>query len=90
MFELLSWIKNRKEINEYILEQDKTINNLKSELQELNGASRILDLFPDTRGHRYDDILVPNWVQYDDMNKLGIDLANYLTQEVYPTKIHKK
>ena len=81
--DILTWYSDKQEICDFVEKINKENINLQ---KELNRKNDLLVLFPNVRGRRFSDIIVPEWVQFENKEQLGIDLANYLSQEVYPTK----
>jgi predicted patatin/cPLA2 family phospholipase len=86
IFEMLKWYKDKDDICDHVLKMEKRIERLTSQVAHYEKQSKILNLFPDVRGKRYDDIHVPQWVQFDDMEALGQSVADYLIKDVGPAR----
>ena len=72
----LDWVRKEETICNYVSTMEHELKREKDKNKFLKDNLHVCPM--PTLGDRYNDILVPDWVQFDDMEQLGKDFNNYL------------
>lgn len=86
LIKAIDWVQKEPEILKYVDILVEENIKLKREIKKLENQD-IFELFPSVKGKRYKDIIVPDWFQYEDKNKLAEDVLKYVIKDLLPTRI---